>query len=373
MVWLPVNQSSFNAKGKLLILSYAEITGADGLDPSAFTAIVIASDMQRTGHFSCSHEMINQLHKNAVWSMLGNFVSLPTDCPQRDERLGWTGDIQVFANTANYLFDTSGFLEGWLRDVASETMEYDGICPEVVPWIYAPYQPGRNVRPMGIWADCTALTPWDLYNAFGDKEMLRKSFESMCAWLDKGVPRGDNGLYNHKAVQFGDWLDPRAPPQYPAHGQTDIHLTCDAFLVYTTRVVARIASILGETVSKKYEEDYDKLLDTFQKEYITQTGRMMSDTQTALALALHFDLFPSHLRARAAGRLEHLVKWDVFRISTGFAGTPIILPALADSGLSHCAYRMLQEGENPSWLYPVSMGATTIVSQAQAIRFVSQY
>lgn len=306
--------------------------------------------------------MINQLHKNVVWSTLGNFVSLPTDCPQRDERLGWTGDIQVFANTANYLFDTSGFLEGWLRDVASETMEYNGICPEVVPWMYAPLQPGREVRAMGIWADCTALTPWDLYNFFGDKEMLRKAFESMCAWLDKGVPRGANELYDHSKAQFGDWLDPRAPPSQPAQGPTDAHMTCDAFLVYTTRVVARIASILGEKSQAKYAADTQRLLETFQKEYITPSGRMMSDTHTALTLALAFDLFPPHLKARGVESLEYQIKWGVFKISTGFAGTPLILSALADNDLLHCAYRMLQEGDVPSWLYPITMGATTTVS-----------
>jgi alpha-L-rhamnosidase len=309
--------------------------------------------------------MINQLHKNVLWSIYGNFFSLPTDCPQRDERLGWTGDIQVFANTANYFFDTAGFLDGWLRDVQAETLEYDGVCPEVVPWMYSPYQdPERKVRPMGIWADCTALTPWDLYSFFGDKELLRRNWTSMTAWLERGVPRGSAGLYSHDAVQFGDWLDPRAPPQYPAHGQTDIHLSCDAFLVYTTQVVAQIARILGEPSAGKWADEYEQLKRAFQQEYITPKGRCMSDTQTALALALKFGLFPEELKGRAVERIDRLVRWDAFRISTGFAGTPLILNALAENGLLPTAYRMLQEGENPSWLYPVSMGATTIVSGA---------
>lgn len=318
--------------------------------------------MRRTGHFSCSHELVNRLYENVVWSTIDNFISLPTDCPQRDERLGWTGDLQVFAKTANYLFDTSGFLEGWLRDVSSETLEYDGVCPEMVPWIYEPYQPGRKMRRMGIWADCTALTPWDLYTYSGDEEVLCKNWDSMTAWLDKGVPRGENGLYSHDQAQFGDWLDPRAPPSLPGHGQTNPYLATDAFLVHTTRTVARIACILGKPEAERYADDYARLFHTFQEEYITRTGRMVSDTQTALALALKFDLFPDDCKARGISQLEYLVKWDAFRIATGFAGTPIILPALAENGLLHCAYRMLQEGENPSWLYPVTMGATTIVS-----------
>lgn len=337
----------------------------DNIDPNDFTAVVITSEMRRTGTFDCSHPQINQLHQNVLWSIYGNFCSVPTDCPQRDERLGWTGDIQVFANTANFFFDTAGFLDGWLRDVQDETAEYDGICPEVVPWIYAPYQDIRKVRPMGIWADCTALTPWDLYSFFGDKEILRRNWESMTSWLDKGVPRGESGLYSHKVVQYGDWLDPRAPPQYPAHGQTDVHLACDAFLVYTHQVVAQIAQILGESADK-WTNEYNRLRLAFQEEYITPKGRMMSDTQTAIGLALKFKLFPEDKVKRAAERIDHLVKWDVFRISTGFAGTPIILNALAENGLLPTAYRMLQEGENPSWLYPVSMGATTIVSGSSA-------
>lgn len=159
---------------------------------SDYSAIVIASDLRRTGTFDCSHTQITQLHKNVVWGMLGNFVSVPTDCPQRDERLGWTGDIQVFAPTANFLFDTSGFLAGWLRDLDAETKQYGGVVPEVVPYI--PLHDG-NPRAHAAWGDVSAMTPWDLYTAFGDVGILEKQFESMALWIRKGIKKLDNGLW----------------------------------------------------------------------------------------------------------------------------------------------------------------------------------
>jgi alpha-L-rhamnosidase len=286
----------------------------------SFTAVVIVSDMRRTGTFHSSHSAINQLHSNVVWSMMGNFVSVPTDCPQRDERLGWTGDIQAFAPTANFLYDTAGFLGGWLRDVDLEQREHNGIPPEVVPHIT---MHGRPVRPMAIWADVVALTPWDLYTTFGDTKLLSKQWDSMALWLDKGVPRRSTGLWDHGAVQYGDWLDPRAPPQLPAHGLTDTHLAADAYLVYTTGVVAKIAEIIGnDAEAKRFGKAYDDLLREFRREYVTPNGRLMSDTQTAIALALRFGLIEGKQKEHATERLEHLVRWDAFKISTGFAGTP---------------------------------------------------
>ncbi|ORY26975.1 bacterial alpha-L-rhamnosidase-domain-containing protein [Naematelia encephala] len=340
---------------------YAEITGVSDLDLKTFTAVVVTSDMRRTGHFSCSHSMINRLHKNVEWGMIGNFVSVPTDCPQRDERLGWTGDIQVFAPTANFLYDTSGFLGGWLKDVAAEQKDFDGIVPTVVPFLTNDPKAGPRPKPQGIWADATIITPHDLYTTFGDKEFLQKQFESMCLWLDKGVPRDPVGLFAPDVPQYGDWLDPYAPPSFPAHGRTDTHLTVNAYLVYVTGLVSEIATLLGHEVqAAKYASDYSRLRQLFQTEYITTPGRLVSDTQTSFVLALRFGLLEPNQIENATKRLEWLIRWNHFKISTGFAGTPIILPVLADNGLLSLAYRMLQERDNPSWLYSVGMGATTI-------------
>ncbi|KAK6911037.1 hypothetical protein I203_105072 [Kwoniella mangroviensis CBS 8507] len=340
---------------------YAEINGVNPtLDD--FTAIVIFSDMRRTGTFHSSHSMINRLHENVVWGMMSNFVSVPTDCPQRDERLGWTGDIQVFAPTANYLFDTSGFLSGWLKDVYSEQQYWKGVPPTVVPFIPPNASNDPWPKPHAVWADVVAITPWDLYTSAGDRGILESQWESMKLWLDKGLPRGENGLYNPLAPQYADWLDPNAPPQYPAHGRTDTHLVANAYLVYVTSLVARIGKLLGKPASEtsKYEQDAKKFKKLFQEEYISSKGRLVSDTQTAYALALKFGLMEDDQVERARERLEYLCKWNFFKVSTGFAGTPILLPVLSENGLSHIAYRMLQERDNPSWLYSVGMGATTI-------------
>jgi alpha-L-rhamnosidase len=181
-------------------------------------------------------------------------------------------------------------------------------------------------------------------------------------WLEKGVPRAESGLWSGEQAQYGDWLDPKAPPQFPAHGRTDYLLPANAYLVYTTGLVARIARLIGRQEADKYQADHVRLRALFRDEYITKNGRVTSDTQTALTLALWFDLVNEDQRKHTLDRLEWLVRWDYFKVSTGFAGTPLVLPNLARHGALHLAYRMLQEADNPSWLYSVGMGATSIVS-----------
>jgi alpha-L-rhamnosidase len=247
--------------------------------------------------------------------------------------------------------------------VAVETAENEGVPPVVVPNVF---QRRGKVDPHSVWADVVALTPWDLYTSYADNDLLEELFPTMIMWLDQGLPRRSDGtgLWSQDAIQFGDWLDPRAPPQYPANGQTDTHLVANAYLVYVTGVVARIAKVLGrEKEAERFANEHSKLKIQFQREYITPNGRLSSDSQTAYALALSFDLLPPESRPAAIQRLDWLVRYDTFKISTGFAGTPLILHALADADLLHLAYRMLQEKEDPSWLYAVRMGATTIVSE----------
>lgn len=328
-----------------------------------FKAIVISSDLRRTGTFTCSHALINQLHENTVWSTRGNFVSVPTDCPQRDERLGWTGDIQVFAPTAGFLFDTAAFLGEWLQDLEADQREMGGVVPVIVPKIPIPPRHPEN-RPMAIWADCSIITPWDLYKSFGDKEILEKQWESMRLWLDHGVPRNQHGFYADTTPQYGDWLDPRSPPQLPGHGPTDPYLVANAYLIHVTRLAANIAQIIDKSDNAiTYSNNANEMTELFRAEYITKRGRLACDTQAAYALALLFDLFSTQEEVQTAkARLDWMIRWDAFKITTGFAGTPIILQVLADHGMLSHAYRMLQERDCPSWLYPVGMGATTIVS-----------
>lgn len=299
---------------------YAEVTGWPNITKDDISAVVLHTDLERTGFFECSHPQINKLHENVVWGWRGNSLSVPTDCPQRDERLGWTGDLQVFAPTASFLFDTAGFLGGWLKDVAVEQLlEEGGIPPIVVPNVlqHVPFQ-----SPMAVWDDVTALTPWDLHTAFGDKQVLLDQYESMTVWLDKGVKRDDNSLYASELIQLGDWLDPKAPPEDPADCGTDSHLVANAYLVHVTKIVSQVAEMLGRSAdAKRYAADSGRLKGEFQKEYISSSGRMVSDSQTALALAIHFDLFENDSQRRhAANRLAFLVTREKFKVAAGFAG-----------------------------------------------------
>jgi alpha-L-rhamnosidase len=340
---------------------YCQVDGWEDVNLDSIVAQVIHTDMERTGWFESSHPLINQLHANVVRSLRGNFVSVPTDCPQRDERLGWTGDLQVFATTASFLYDTSSTLSGWLQDLAAEQLnDFNSVVPLVVPDTLGSMFPPP---PSAIWGDVAVLTPSDLFDAYGDAAILERQYESMQAWLDKGIKRGASGLWDDQLMQFGDWLDPKAPPDAPQDGRTDNILVSDAYLVHTINKMHQICRALGKKdEAARYQAQHAQLREAFQKEYITANGRLMSDSQTAIALSLQFGLLPEHHVQSARQRLERLVRKAIFQVSTGFAGTPIILHALSDAGLLQIAYRMLQEGENPSWLYPVKMGATTIVS-----------
>ncbi|KAH8786724.1 bacterial alpha-L-rhamnosidase-domain-containing protein [Hyaloscypha sp. PMI_1271] len=324
-------------------------------------ALVMHSDLKRRGLFNCSNASVNQLHKNVVWSMRGNFLSIPTDCPQRDERLGWTGDIQVFCPSASYLFDTTGMLGNWLEDVAAEQLEdWRGgipglVCPDVLP----PHWPHI---PQAVWDDVTILTPNDLYQYSADTDLLERQFVSMQTWLDKGVDRGDDGLWNPDQWQLSDWLDPTAPPDDPGSSRTDDVMVADAYLVHVTGVFAHICAKLRKNLlSAKYAADAARLRALFQHKYITPHGNLMSNSQTGVALAIQFDLYATAAhRFVAANSLKKLVRRARFNIATGFAGTPVILHALTTSKLPQIAYRMLLEKSCPSWLYPITMGATTI-------------
>ncbi|TVY27991.1 hypothetical protein LHYA1_G005212, partial [Lachnellula hyalina] len=318
-------------------------------------AVVIHSDMEPTGWFESSEPMVNQLHSNIRWGMRSNFVGIPTDCPQRDERLGWTGDIQVFTPTANFLYDTAGFLSSWLKDVAVEQFDHNNIVPQVIPNVLDDWDA------QAVWGDVSVITPLELYKSFGDKHFLIDQFPSMKAWVD-AIPRGENMLWDPNAGQLGDWLDPDAPPDNPGGGKTDPHLVANAYLVYVTELLSYISSLLEKpTEVQHYTQQAAAVRAEFQKHYITPSGRLAPDTQTSLSLALSFSLFssPSH-KAEAASRLAKLARSNRFRIATGFAGTPLILPSLTNEGYTQVAYRMLLEKKCPSWLYTVSMGGTTM-------------
>ncbi|KAF7592746.1 hypothetical protein BBP40_012504 [Aspergillus hancockii] len=344
---------------------YVQVDGWTDQDPpllTNLTALVMHTDMARSGWFQCSHPMVNRLHQNAWWSMRGNFLSIPTDCPQRDERLGWTGDIQIFCPSANFLYNTVGMLGHWMEDVAAEQLKDGDGCvpPFVVPNVIS--EKLWPHLPQAIWDDVVVLTPWALYLSYGDIDILRRQYASMLAWIDRGIRRGPNGLWDPQLWQLGDWLDPTAPPIEPGDARTNGTLVADAYLVHVTSVMAQISEVLGETSdAARYQVDSTRLKATFQAKYIAPSGLLVGDTQTALSLAIMYDLHSTPDQAvTAANRLVDQVRQAKFRVATGFAGTPIIAHALTKTGHHQIAYRMLLEKSRPSWMYPITMGATTV-------------
>ncbi|WP_442577005.1 family 78 glycoside hydrolase catalytic domain [Microbacterium sp. F51-2R] len=343
---------------------YVEVDGWHGdidadVARGALVARVIHTDLERTGWFASSDPLLDRLHENVVWGMRGNFVDVPTDCPQRDERLGWTGDLQVFAPTASFLYDCSGMLTGWLRDLEAEQLP-DGTVPWFVPVIPADTM-WTPQRPGAAWGDAATVVPWTLYERFGDLGVLRAQFESARKWVDlQAEISGPSRLWD-TGFQLGDWLDPAAPPQDPADARTDRHLVATAYFALSARLVARMAEALGDVASaEKYGTLADEVRSAFVARYVGDDGRMTSDAQTAYAIALRFELLPESLQDAAADRLAELVREAGNRIATGFVGTPVLADALSAHGHLETAYDLLLEQGCPSWLYQVQMGATTV-------------
>ena len=344
---------------------YAEITGWPGeLRADDICAVVCHSDLERTGWFECSDPLINRLHDNVVWSMRGNFLDIPTDCPQRDERLGWTGDIQVFAPTATFLFDVAGFLVSWLADLAAEQRER-GTVPFIIPDVMSLSSP-----PAAAWGDAAVIVPWVLYQRCGDTGILAAQFDSMRAWVDLVASiAGDQRLWE-SGYQFGDWLDPTAPPERPDAANTNPHLVATAYFAWSAELLGRIAGVLGRAEEEaRYLALAAEVRDAFHAEYVTTRGRLLSDSATAYALALQFALLRDEAQRRHAGaRLASIVRERGYQISTGFVGTPLLCDALCSVGEYDAAFRLLTQRECPSWLYPVTMGATTIWERWDSLR-----
>ncbi|RAX20683.1 MULTISPECIES: alpha-L-rhamnosidase [unclassified Actinomyces] len=338
-------------------LRYAEVSGVPDLAAQDIELIIIGSDLEPAGTFACSHPLLNRLHDNVVWSTRGNFVSIPTDCPQRDERLGWTGDIQAFAPTAAYLFDTTSFLQSWLTDLAAEQYA-DGGVRHFTPT----FEPAVRQAPAAAWGDAATLVPWAVYEATGDPEVLRAQLPSMRAWVDRvAALAGEDRIWSG-GFQFGDWLDPTAPPDRPADAKADPDVVATAYFARSARVVADTADRLNEAVvAAHYRRLADEARAAFNRAFVTPAGRIHSDAQTVYALAICWGLLPTaQQRAFAGERLADLVRLSGFHIATGFVGTPLVIPALVATGHADVAGRLLLQTECPSWLYPVTMGATTI-------------
>lgn len=331
---------------------YIRVEGIDEVNPEDFRGVVLCSDMKRTGRLTSGVKKLNRLFSNIVWGQKGNFVDIPTDCPQRDERLGWTGDAQVFINTACYQFDAKKFFTKWLDDVKLEQRS-NGAIPIVIP---APWIDPKNqdIKASTAWGDTATVCPWQIYRHYGDRELLRSHYDMMKKWVGYMTGVTDTPYlwtgYEKKQQHYGDWLGLDAP-EGSYIGSSDKDFIASAFYYYSTGLTIKAGKVLGEDTSG-LEELHANILKTFRehfKEYRTQTEHV---------LALYFDLAPD--KAATAKSLAKLIHENGDRLTTGFVGTPYLLYALSQNGYTDVAYTLLLQDKFPSWLYSVDQGATTI-------------
>jgi len=333
---------------------YVRVEGWKGpVDISDFTAVALYSDMPKTGSFTSSDPLINQLQHNIQWGQQGNFLDVPTDCPQRDERLGWTGDAQVFSRTAAFNRGVENFFAKWLKDVAADQLP-SGAVPFVIPNIIG------NGTSAG-WADVATIIPWNVYLAYGDERVLRDQYPSMKAWVEYMRGQAKDDLWN-TGFHFGDWLFYRPFDDNDGRSAvTDKYLIAQCFYAHSTQLLINAADVLGKKDDiAAYSALLGKIKTAFLREYVTPSGRLVSGTQTAYTLALEFDMLPETLRNQAVDRLVKNIQDYNYHLTTGFLGTPYLCHVLSDFGYISVAYRLLMQDTYPSWLYPVKMGATTI-------------
>jgi alpha-L-rhamnosidase len=341
---------------------FVEITGFPGeLTLDNLTGIVVHSDMAVTGSYESSNPLINQLQHNIQWGQKGNFVDVPTDCPQRDERLGWTGDAQAFCRTAAYNTDVSSFFTKWLKDVAAD-QKPGGEVPDVVPDILNK-QGATTTKPSAGWGDVAVIAPWTMYLVYGDKQFLENQYPSMKAWVEYIRKKtGDSYMWQGGST-YGDWLFYHPPVNnHPeADGHTEHDFIATAFFAYSSGIMSEAAKALGKNEdSKMYSDLFSKIKNVFINEYVTRAGRVGTGSQTSYVLALMFNLLPDDLNEKAVKFLVEDIKSRKNHLSTGFLGTPYICHVLSAYGYTDVAYDLLLQESYPSWLYPVKMGATTI-------------
>ena len=324
---------------------YVEITGYPGEPPlDAITGLVVHSDTQLVGSFECSNPMVNQLYKNIVWGQRGNFIEVPTDCPQRDERLGWTGDAQIFIRTATYNMDVSAFFTKWLVDL-EDAQGPEGGFPDVAP---------RKVA-MGdgtaAWGDAGVICPWTIYEVYGDKRVIERHFESMKKWIAY-LKANSKGLLR-PAKGYGDWVS--------IGSNTPKDVIATAYFAYSTRLLSKMAAAVGkENEAREYEELFGQIKNAFNEAYVSEDARIKGNTQTCYLLGLHFDLLPLDKRQQAADYLVERIEAKNWHLSTGFVGLSYLLPTLTETGHLDVAYRLLTNETFPSWGYSIKNGATTI-------------
>ena len=315
----------------------------ESLDLNSVEAIAVHSDIKRTGHFECSNKKLNKLYSNVIWGQKDNFLDIPTDCPQRDERFGWTGDAQVFVKTASYNFDVKEFFKKWLRDLKADQKANGGV-PNIVPDI----QMNNNFS--AAWGDAAVICPWQIYLTYADKGVLEEQIDSMTAWVEYIHSAGSEEYLWLDGSHFGDWLGLDAKEgEYKGSSRDDF--IASAFFAYSTSLLIKALRVLGRDASK-YEKLHENIVKAFRKKFPE------CNTQTECVLALTFDLAED--RKKIADQLAQMVHAAGDALQTGFVGTPYLLSALSENGYEELAYTLLLREEYPSWLFSVNMGATTI-------------
>lgn len=341
---------------------FVQVTGFPGtLTADNLTGVVVHSDMKRTSNYESSDPLLNQLQHNIIWGQKGNFVDVPTDCPQRDERLGWTGDAQAFSRTAAFNFDVASFFTKWLKDLALD-QKPGGEVPDVIPDVLNK-QDATTAAPSAGWGDVAVIVPWTMYKVYGDKRILETQYPSMKAWVEYIRKKAGDSYLWKGGSKYGDWLfyHPPVNSHTTPDGYTEPDFIATAFYAYSTSLLAESARELGRNDDAKYYTDlFEKIKNVFNHEYVTPAGRVGTNSQTSYILALKFNLLPEELRQKAADFLAEDIRSRGNHISTGFLGTPFICHILSDYGYSNIAYDLLMQKTYPSWLYPVRMGATTI-------------
>lgn len=338
---------------------YVKISGWIGdINLEDFTGCIVYTKMDTIGEIETSNPKVNQLFKNTMWSQKGNFLDIPTDCPQRDERLGWTGDTQIFSGTACFNMDSGAFFSKYAYDLAKEQSKTGGMVPHIVPM--------ANLSRGGssAWGDVATILPWNMYEFYGDISILEQQFESMCAWVDyiKGVDDSSGGkrLWTEGA-HFGDWLALDADDPISRKGGTAEDFIASAFYCYSARLVAKAAMVLGKVEQADvYERLSDEVKTAIQNEYFTANGRLAIATQTGYVLTLFMDLMPDTHRERVKNDFIAKIKKDKTHLRTGFVGTPYLCRVLSNIGANDLAYKLLLNEDYPSWLYAINLGATTI-------------
>jgi alpha-L-rhamnosidase len=341
---------------------FLEITGFPGtLAIDNITGVVVHSDMKPTGTYESSNKLLNQLQHNIQWGQKGNFVDVPTDCPQRDERLGWTGDAQAFCRTAAFNFDVAPFFTKWLKDVAADQKQ-GGEIPDVIPDVLN-RQNATSAAPSAGWGDVGVIVPWTMYKVYGDRRLLETQYPSMKKWVEYIRNKAGESFQWKGGSKYGDWLfyHPPVNNHTAADGFTDHDYIATAYFAYSANLLAQAAKVLGLTDDEKtYSDLYRKIREVFNNEYVTPSGRVGTNSQTAYVLALKFNLLPESLRDDAAKFLVADIKSRGNHLSTGFLGTIYLNDVLSQAGYTDVAYDLLLQETYPSWIYPVRMGATTI-------------